>query len=270
MSSTRAVLTLGAALVLGSGLGASAADLYGGSMKDGPVMAPMAAPGPSMYVRIDGGRSWFDTPSITEDHIYDLTEASIDSAWSVGGGVGVYFRNGFRGDITVDRRFEADVQGNLSDHNADFEGVRHFGIKSTVALANIYYDFDFGNRFTPYVGVGLGITKNETTAGYVETCGCTTATIDGDSNTHVAGAAMAGAAIKLRGGSTVVGGGMKDAPMTVDNGRGLYLDVGYRFLYLGDAATGPITAVGGTVSEDPTVHDIHSHEFRVGLRYDIR
>ena len=68
-------------------------------------------------------------------------------------------------------------------------------------------------------------------------------------------------------------GGIKDGPVAVDSGRGLYLDVGYRFLYLGETATGPVslTNTSGTiVSRDPTVEDIHAHEFRVGLRYDLR
>jgi opacity protein-like surface antigen len=64
---------------------------------------------------------------------------------------------------------------------------------------------------------------------------------------------------------------MKDGPMYVDTGRKLALDIGYRFLWLGDAETGAVNGVmvGGTVSDDPTVHDIHAHELRIGLRYDI-
>jgi opacity protein-like surface antigen len=274
MRSTRAALLLGAAIVLGSGLGAAAADLYGGSIKDAPVMVPMAAPGPSIYIRADGGYGTFDNPSIVEDHLYDMTETSIDNTWSAGGGIGVYFGRGLRGDITVDRRFESDVSGDI-EHQSSVPGVRHFGMKSTVALANVYYDIDVGHRFTPYLGVGLGFTHNETSAGYVDTCGCTTATIEGSSNTNVAAAAMAGFSMKLRGGTSVVGGNsIKDAPMVVENGRGLYLDVGYRFLYLGDAETGPMTATMASgshrVSDDPIVEDIHAHEFRFGLRYDLR
>ena len=274
MAFTRATLLIGAALVLGSAPGASAADLgnYGGSMKDAPAAMPYTASGPSWYVRADGGYSNFDDPTMTEAGIYDLTETSIDSTWSVGGGIGHYFGNGFRGDVTWDHRFEADAQGNLADHFATLEGVRKFGIESDVALANLYYDFDAGNRFTPYIGVGLGFTRNKTTEGTIDTCGCTTATIESGSDTHVAGAAMAGFSLRLRGGeSTTAGGGLKDGPVTVSAGRGLYLDAGYRFLYLGGVETGAIIETGGgtTVAEDPTVGDIHAHEFRFGLRYDI-
>ena len=274
MSSTR-VLLLGAAIVAASSLQAGAADLYGGSIKDAPVYAPMA-PSPSIYFRVDGGYSSYDTPNITEDHVYDLYDNKIDSTWSVGGGVGTYFGRGFRGDITVDHRFDADTEGTLLDYKSDLRGTRKFGLKSTVALANVYYDFDFGSRFTPYLGLGLGFSHNKTTAGVVlDDCGCTNGLIEGDSNTSVAGAAMAGFSVKLRGGQTMTGGySIKDAPVAVDTGRGLYLDVGYRFLYLGDAQTGAVTAIDTAgdhvVSEDPTVDEIHAHEFRFGLRYDLR
>ena len=60
----------------------------------------------------------------------------------------------------------------------------------------------------------------------------------------------------------------------------LSFDAGYRFLYLGEAQTGPVNATytapvagghagAGTVSQDPLVEDIHAHQFRLGLRYDI-
>jgi opacity protein-like surface antigen len=273
MAFMRATLLIGAALVLGSAEGTLAADLGsygGGSMKDAPMAMPYAASGPSWYVRADGGYSGFDTPAMMEHGIYELTETAIDSTWSAGGGIGHYFGNGFRGDLTWDHRFEADAQGTLADHYANLEGVRHFGIKSDVFLANMYYDFDAGSRFSPYLGIGLGVTRNKTTAGTVESCGCTTGTIDAGSDTHVAGAAMAGFSVKLRGGEQQAGG-FKDSPMTVSTGRGLYLDVGYRFLYLGGVETGAVvsTTSTATVAEDPKVEDIHAHEFRFGVRYDI-
>ena len=264
MAYTRTLL-LGAALVLGSAQGVLAADLGnygGGSIKDGPMMAAPAAAGAALYFRFDGTHSSYDTPIVTENDQFDLIDASIDSNWGFGGGVGLYFGRGFRGDLTIDRLAESDVTADLADPLAHLPGLRSFGLKSTVALANLYYDFDMGHRFTPYVGVGLGFTRNKTSDGTVtDPCGCLTGTIEGDSDTHVAGAAMAGFQIKLR--------------------DRLSFDAGYRFLYLGEAATGPVTATytadnatnghltGDVVSQDPKVEDIHAHQFRLGLRYDI-
>jgi opacity protein-like surface antigen len=251
---TRASLLISAALVLGSAGGALAADLGnyggggGGSLKDGPMPMYQAA-SPSWYVRADGGFSAYDEPEMTVAGIYSLTDENIDSTWSFGGGVGRYFGNGFRGDLTWDHRFEADAEGTLGDPTSNLKGTGHFGLKSDVFLANMYYDIDAGSRFTPYIGVGLGFTRNTTSAGTVSDCGCVTATIAEGSETHVAGAAMAGVQLKLR--------------------ERLSLDMGYRFLYLGSVETGPLTPIASTLGADPTVEDIHAHEFRFGLRYDI-
>ena len=251
---------------------AHAADLYngGGSIKDS--YAPPAA-SPSIYVRIDGGYAVHDDPIMVEDGIYDLVNTDFQGAWTLGGGIGRYFSNTIRGDVTYDHRFEADVSGDLANYAATLPGTRKFGLESDVVLVNAYYDFNRMGRISPYAGVGLGLVHHSTSAGTVSNeCGCV-GTIAEGSSTHVAGALMAGFSAKLRGGEQTMQGGIKDAPVMVDNGHGLYLDVGYRFLYLGETATGDVTMndnAGTHVSRDPTVEDIHAHEFRVGLRYDLR
>ena len=54
----------------------------------------------------------------------------------------------------------------------------------------------------------------------------------------------------------------------------LKLDVGYRFLYLGQTTTGElnVTTAGGNAvtSNDPTLEDLHAHEVKFGLRYDLQ
>ena len=270
MNSKITAILLGAAVVAAGTAAASAADLYDGSIKDSYV--PMAAAGPSIYVRIDGGYGVHDDPVMVEDGIYDLTDTDLGGTWTLGGGIGRYFTDTIRADVTYDHRFEADAEGTLGDYYATLPGVRSFGLESDVVLFNAYYDFNRGGRFSPYLGLGLGVVHHETSAGTVsDDCGCT-GTIDEGSSTHVAGAVMAGFTTKIRGGQTMQGG-IKDAPVAVDSGRNLYLDVGYRFLYLGEAETGPVrltNTTGTTISRDPTVEDIHAHEFRVGLRYDLR
>ena len=272
MSTIRAALLLSSALVMCGAGSAGAADLYGGSIKD-PYLAAAPGASPSLYIRLDGGYGGHDDPVMVEDGIYDLVETGIEETWTLGGGIGRYFTPTLRGDVTYDHRFEADAHGSLADGAATLPGVRSFGVESDVVMFNVYYDFDRTARFSPYVGLGLGVTHNKTTEGTVSNeCGCVGTIEEGD-ETHVAGAVMAGFTAKLRGGATVVDGGTKDGPMTVDTGRALYLDVGYRFLYLGETATGPMTMVTGAgtqVSKDPTVEDIHAHELRFGLRYDFR
>lgn len=261
MSFTRASLFLGAALVLGAAGGAMAADLGGyrggGSLKDSaPVATTYVNSGPSWYIRGDGGYTLFDNPTITDDNTTALFSTGLENTFSAGGGVGRYLGNGWRTDVTADYLFNSDATAGYVING--YPTTARIGFDSTVVLANLYYDFDFGGRFSPYLGFGIGAAFNTTRAGTVTSvaadCNCDLAgTIDGDSETHVAGAFSAGATVKLR--------------------DRLSLDIGYRFLYLGEAKTGPVIvtsqAVPETFSADPTLEDLHAHQFRFGLRYDI-
>ncbi|MEZ5851227.1 MAG: outer membrane beta-barrel protein [Hyphomicrobiaceae bacterium] len=257
MTSIRALI-VGAALFAGSVASATAADLYrGGSIKDGYVAMPAVGPA-SWYVRGDIGYSNYDRPSMLEEGRFDLTNTSIDDQWSGGVGIGRYFGRSVRGDLTWDHRFETDARGTMSNMGGvDFPGQRTFGLKSDLFLANLYYDFNMGGRFAPYIGVGLGAVNNKTTSGSVPDnciCGFSNVSIAGASQWSVAGAFMTG--------------------FTVDLRDRLHLDAGYRLLYLGDAHTGVITGTrngGGTATDgDPLVRDMWAQELRIGLRYDIR
>ena len=276
MKSTRKVLLLSAALVLGSALGASAADLgYGGSLKDAPTMAPMPAASTGWYARIDGGYNWTTQPDVYVDG-YNTSNVKSDDAWSIGGGIGRYFGHGFRGDLTIDHLFNADISGHITDSCGCDVGDFKSGFNSTVFLANLYYDFNRGGRFIPYVGAGIGFAHNKIDGGTVESgCGCV-ATYDGGSDTNFAAAAMAGFAWKIRGGEPTYVGGLKDGTqVAVSDGRALYLDVGYRYLWLGDVKSGDLVFAphgGGTPPPppaDPKFDNIGAHELRVGLRYDF-
>jgi opacity protein-like surface antigen len=273
MLSTRKSLLVAAALVLG-GPAASAADLggdygYGTSLKDAPYMAPMPAPSRGWYVRVDGGYNWYTNPGFNVEGCCVASNAYMDGAWSVGGGIGHYFGRGFRGDITVDHIFNADAGSDL-DCGCASPGSAKFDFNSTVFLANLYYDFNRGGRFVPYIGAGIGFAHNETSRGtVVDGCGCGGSFASASEN-HFAAAAMAGISWRIRGGEPMyVGGGLKDEPVEVSSGHALYLDFGYRFLYLGGVKTGDLVWNGSDTGTDPEVKDVTAHQFRVGLRYDL-
>jgi opacity protein-like surface antigen len=247
-------MILGAVLLAASTMSAGAADLGEprSSIKDSyiPVATPM-----TWYARADFGWAAHDNPVMTESYIFDLTNTSMESTWTAGGGIGRYFSPHVRGDITYDHRFEADVKGSkFSPAAGDFPGDRTFGLKSDVVLFNVYYDFAGRGHFTPYIGVGLGFVRHETTGGSVPDGGAfTNVSIAGESNWNAAGALMAGFSVKLH--------------------QRFYVDAGYRFLYLGETRTGAFTGTvaGNTVtSGSASVEDIHAHEFRVGMRVDLR
>lgn len=251
-------------LVLMGTTSVTAADLYNGrrgSIKDAPaVYEPAAQSRPTFYLRADATYSHNMISSLFEPPNYELSNIGIGTNWAYGFGVGMYFSKQLRGDITIDLRQHADIYGTVADTAATFQGERRFGVKSNVYLANLYYDFDMRSHFTPYVGIGLGFSQNRTSDGVIMTPGCGPALgcdpgFAGAKQTSAAAALMAGFTAKLH--------------------DRLSLDAGYRFLYLGDAHTGNIVnrsplAVAPQSAADPIVSDMHAHEFRVGLRMDIR
>lgn len=272
MIATRSTLFAGALAVLSAASPLQAADLggRGGSIKDDmPVMMQQSAA--RFYLRADGSYATYDRPAIDVDGKFDGYNNKIGEHWSAGGGIGYYINKNWRTDFTLEQRFNADVSHSYAFNGGASTAEATFGLKSTLGLFNIYYDFDTRSRFTPYVGAGLGWVDHKTSVGsVVDSCGCTS-TIDSGSHSSVAGALMAGVAVNLTRRGPAAGSGEGNGG---EIARNLYLDVGYRFLYLGEAKTGAINAniaaVPVVVAADPTVSEIHAHEFRVGLRYDIR
>ena len=81
---------------------------------------PAASASRQLYIRLDGGYRGYDEPNITEDGIYDLADDDIGGAGSIGGGIGRYFTDTLRGDITYDHHFEADVSAACSTAQQPF------------------------------------------------------------------------------------------------------------------------------------------------------
>jgi opacity protein-like surface antigen len=256
----RKVPYLSVALVLGGAIGASAADLGEPNLETAPTMAPMPSFTWKWYLRADGGYTWYPTPDMSLGG-FDNHATGSGGAWTVGGGIGQYYAWGFRGDITIDHMFDAK-------NDTDFEfGSSRLDFNSTVVLANLYYEFNRGGRFIPYIGGGLGYAHNETNSGTVVD-GAGTSSFGGKSTENFAAAAMAGVSWRLWGGRSYVSGGTKDGDtIQLNTDNALYLDFGYRFLYLGEARTASFDADGTTAAEK--LKDITAHQLRVGLRYDL-
>lgn len=262
MAFARTVPFLSAALLFGGAISASAADLGTPDLNTAPTMAPMPQQFTwKWYLRADGGYTWYPTPGMSFSD-FDAHYTKSDGAWTVGGGIGQYYAWGFRGDITVDHMFDAK-------NETDFDfGSSQLDFNSTVVLANLYYEFNRGGRFVPYIGGGIGWAHNETNSGTVTTA-AGTSSYGGQSTDNFAAAAMAGISWRLWGGRTMyVSGSTKDADsVEVNTGHAVYLDFGYRFLYLGDAKTVAFDADGTTAAEK--LKEITAHQFRIGVRYDL-
>jgi opacity protein-like surface antigen len=189
-----------------------------------------------------------------------------------GAGIGYYFSPKFRMDITGEVRMEkqntinGDFQyfdvGTPTDRvNGDFQDSTK--LRSTIFMANGYYDMNRHGRWNPYVGAGLGFAVNElqrthtTNLNVCDTRGdptCSTpnsitgynASTNKDYTFSLAASAMAGVTYRI---SKVTS-----------------LDFNYRYLYVGGTDTSAtINGYNSTIN----VAAQHEHYLRAGLRWDI-
>lgn len=181
--------------------------------------------------RFDGASSVFDT--IAADSINDA------AVFGIGGG---YKSGWFRADVTVDYSGRATYQADVVQAFAGGQPGLATKIEAVTTLANIYADLGTWWGFTPYVGAGAGVSYMRTKEFY----DAFDPTIRGENGNkwNFAWAAIAGLSYRL--------------------GANLLADASYRYLSLGDAATG-MNLYGNQL----TVKDITAHEFRVGLRYNL-
>ncbi len=256
------VLAAAGAVLAASAFGAGAADLYGqgvrGSIKDDVSYMPAPRGCPSWYARIDGGYSSYDRPGLNQVGIDEHVWSRVKDTGNFGGGLGHYFTCNIRGDITVDHRFKSDMSGFNPNPFAANYGRSTWGYESTAIMTSMYYDFNAGSRFSPYIGVGFGTVHNAFSAGKgVIAPGANNPADEGTPITvakadswHVAGALMTGFVFNVT--------------------ERMKLDTGYRFMYLGAGKTGDTANSFGGTGGPIHVENLHAHEFRVGLRYDIR
>lgn len=216
-----------AALVAGP---AMAADLYI------PPTAPPPPPvdnglGGSFYLRASLGLNSLWSNNDTFSCNCGVVTTPVTTAgfgYSYGAGFGYEAGNGLRADVTLDH---LDNSG-LSD------GTYKLHLRSTLALANAYYDFGLDGMgmggLGAYVGAGIGAAYNET---HIDGPG---AGPDG-ANWTAAGAVMAG--------------------ITYDMGN-IVADLGYRGIYM------PQITNGDAAPSSPYyINQNFIHEVRGTLRY---
>lgn len=211
------------ALVVG-GLGqATAADLF--------VPPPPPEPTGCLYARVDGSARFHERPTVTKYHGGELVEAygeEFKDTGAIEAGIGCSFTEHLRGDVTVGYAFKQKLRDGFNSLEADHSAITGF--------VNVYYDVaDFGG-ITPYVGGGIGVAHHRI------------------SNVTLPDEASSG-------GHTSFAWNLQ-AGVSFQISHNIALDVGYRYVDLGDAKS------GGPVPFE--VEDITAHEARVGLRIGLQ
>lgn len=159
---------------------------------------------------------------------------------------------GFRADVTIGYREELDFDGLATVPPATPPMTVSADIQTWTAMFNVYYDFGKFGGFTPYIGAGVGAAFHDIDVKFTNG---TTVNIS-DDQTEFAWALMAGVSKELC--------------------HGLLLDVGYRFIDLGDVEASKTTGGGcggggccGCPEEFGLDLDEQAHELRVGLRMPL-
>lgn len=189
----------------------------------------------------------------------------FDSAGIFGLGVGYQFNNWFRGDITGEYRGKSNFHG-LDIITFDNGGAPGFGSDTYsgsksewLFLANAYADLGTWYCVTPFIGAGVGMSRN-TISNFVDQgvgslagggIGPSVAYGDTASKWNFAWAVHAGLAYKVT--------------------NNLTLEMSYRYVSLGNGVTGDLRAFDGTnnVYNPMQFHDITSQDVRFGMRWNF-
>lgn len=217
----------------------------GAHAADGPGPAPafppiVQAPPPQVeqftsgwYLRGDIGYRFNNLDSVSALTGPNPVNNEISDSLVLGIGAG-YKVNWFRTDVTL------DYGGRMSyDGTRSIAGDYSAKIDSYTALFNVYFDLGTWSGFTPYIGGGVG---GSFLRGRDFAWRNNTARVDAIKRWNLGWAGMAGI-------------GYAVSP-------NLSLDLGYRYIDLGDATTNYDTA-----NNQLYLNGLTAHEIRIGARY---
>jgi hypothetical protein len=197
----------------------------------------------SFYLRGSAGYNGLWAREVNHPSGIPDTTFAIDAwgyGYSFGAGLGYETGTGLRYDVTADYLSNEGLQATIAGSANLANGAHQLSLRSTVVLANAYYDFGFGNGGYDaaggafgYVGAGVGFAHND-----IITTG------PGLADTRDTGLAFAAAGM--------VGAGY-------DFGQ-VVADVGYRALYLSDITN-------DTAAFPYSIANAWAHEVRGTVRY---
>lgn len=256
---------LAGALALGASAAAAADLAYPPPQPEAPALRGTISSG--FYLRGDIGigetkvKKYYqqDVASVGGSFFGETDNFSVFA----GVGAGYRFNNWFRVDVTGEYRGSSSigVSDSLSYNNGagivQQTNTYKGNLSSMVALFNGYIDLGTWNCLTPYIGAGIGYASNRlsglTDQGIVFAGGPSSATLGTAGNgtkSGVAWALMAGLGYEVN--------------------KNLTLEIGYRYLNLGEAQSGYIRNAFLPQTYAPLkAKEIDSHDIKIGMRWNF-
>jgi len=194
----------------------------------------------NIYARLDTGGSF--SRNAGKD-----VGVNIGSSPIVGAGVGVKLLPFLRTDVTLSYR--PSYSFTAPDTTLVPGTVGRGDVKTLAALVNAYYDFPSFAGFTPYVGGGVGVARNEvgTTTLSDPSSGAAVATLSGSTTTQFAWQVSAGISYAIL--------------------PAVALDFGYRYFDAGEGRSGTSgTFLGAPITAPVQRGNIRAHELQAGIR----
>ncbi|PSJ62433.1 outer membrane protein [Pseudaminobacter soli (ex Li et al. 2025)] len=195
----------------------------------------------------------YNDPTIVAYGWHD--KGGFSSSPLFGGGIGYQYNDWVRGDVTLEYRGAADFNAlDWVDHGGGNAYTNEFHAKKSewLFLANGYVDLGEFGPFVPYVGAGIGTSRNTISQFRdVNVMNRGGAWADSDAQWNFAWALHAGLGIKATDRMTI--------------------DLGYSFVNLGNARTGPEINYDPVANPGPydgvQFHRLTSHDLKLGIRY---
>jgi opacity protein-like surface antigen len=208
------------------------------------ITSAQAQDSSGLYLRLDSGWSFSrDAGGEFED--------DVGGSYILGAGLGYRFSPNLRGDITATYRGGYDVDFTNRVILFPVTAQAKADVSSIAGLVNVYYDIGKFGLFTPYVGGGIGLSRNKIDDVSAIAPGGVTAQIDGDEKISLAWQLSAGTAIEIR--------------------PGVSFDIGYRYIDLGKVETADTGNLLGVipVTGVRAAGELKAHEIQVGFRWAL-
>jgi len=231
---------------------AKAADL---PMMPPPMYAPPVEIGASWYLRGDIGMTNQKVGSLfnvlyNSVSSVETVQKEFDSSPLFGIGIGYQFNHWLRVDVTGEYRGSANFKGLDIVNGGAFTDEYRASKSEWLFLANVYADLGTWWCVTPFVGVGIGFSRN-TISGFL------------DVNTPFNGVAHAETASKWNFAWAIHAGlAYKVTP-------NFTVELAYRYVSLGDAVSGDLVTFNGvsTINNPMEFRNLTSHDFKLGIRW---